>query len=125
MKDPRVYLAHILECIRRIESYATKGKNAFFGDTLIQDAIIRNFEIIGEAAKRIPEPYRVSNPEIPWSRLAAFRDVLIHQYDEVILPRVWEIIEGELTPLKAAITSIMPPLEQLEREINGEYGELL
>jgi len=57
VKDPRVYLAHILECIARIESYVAKGKDSFFAESLIQDAVIRNFEIIGEAAKRMPDAY--------------------------------------------------------------------
>jgi uncharacterized protein with HEPN domain len=120
VKDPRVFLAHILECIGRIESYVAKGKEAFFAATLIQDAIIRNFEVIGEAAKRIPDSYRQENPTIPWRNLAAFRDVLIHQYEGVSLPRVWEVIERDLPSLKAAIASLLPPLDQLERELNGE-----
>jgi uncharacterized protein with HEPN domain len=88
VKDPRVYLAHILECIERIESYAGKGKDAFLAESMIQDAVIRNFEVIGEAAKRIPDAYRQANPSIPWRNLAAFRDVLIHQYEGVNPARV-------------------------------------
>ena len=65
MKDPRVYLAHILECIRRIESYVAKGKETFLAEPIIQDAVFRNFEVIGEAAKRIPDAYRHANPGIP------------------------------------------------------------
>ena len=120
MKDPRVYLAHILECIGRIESYVANGKDAFFAEPLIQDAVIRNFEVIGEAAKRLPDTYRQANPSIPWRSLAAFRDVLIHQYEGVSLPDVWQVIERELPILKAAIAALLPPLDQLEREIAGE-----
>ena len=120
MKDPRVYLAHILECIGRIESYVAKGKDSFFGEPLIQDAVIRNFEVIGEAAKRVPDAYRLENPTIPWRSLAAFRDVLIHQYEGVSPPDVWEVIEKELPPLKRAIASLLPPLDQLEKEIAGD-----
>ena len=54
-KDPRVYLAQILERIKRILAYTAEGKEAFFADARTQDAVIRNFEVIGEAAKRIPE----------------------------------------------------------------------
>ena len=120
MKDPRVYIAHILECIGRIESYVANGKDSFFAESLIQDAVIRNFEVIGEAAKRIPEAYRQANPCIPWRSLAAFRDVLIHQYEGVNPLRVWQIIESDLPGLKAAIASLLPPLDQLEKEIAGE-----
>ena len=107
MKDTRVYLAHILECIGRIESYVAKGKEAFFAEPLIQDAVIRNFEVIGEAAKRVPDAYRL-------------RDVLIHQYEGVSLPDLWQVIETELPILKAAIAALLPPLDELEREIAGE-----
>lgn len=55
IKDPRVYLAQILECITRIVTYTAGGKQRFLNDPLVQDAVIRNFEIIGEAAKRIPK----------------------------------------------------------------------
>jgi uncharacterized protein with HEPN domain len=120
VKDPRVYLAHILECIQRIESYVATGDESFLSQPLIQDAVIRNFEVIGEAAKRIPDSYRTANPSIPWRNLSAFRDVLIHQYEGVSLLKVWEIIERDLPGLKAAIQSLLPPLDQLEREINGE-----
>ena len=120
MKYPRVYLAQILECIGRITSYTARGREAFFADSLIQDAVIRNFEVIGEAAKRVPEEYRQAHQEIPWRSLAAFRDVLIHQYEGVSLPEVWRVVETELPGLKKAIAAILPPLDQLEKEIAGE-----
>jgi len=119
-RDPRVYLAQIMERIERIKRYTASGKEAFFSDSLIQDAVIRNFEVIGEAAKRIPEQYRCEHPEIPWRGLASFRDVLIHQYEGVSLPEVWVIIERDLPGLYQAITAILPPLDQLERELAGE-----
>jgi uncharacterized protein with HEPN domain len=65
-KDPRLYLAQILERIDRIKEYTASGKQAFFADRRTQDAVIRNFEVIGEAAKRIPEDYRKEQPALPW-----------------------------------------------------------
>jgi len=119
-KDPRVYLAQILERIDRIIRYTAKGKEAFFADPLIQDAVIRNFEIIGEAAKRIPEEYRKKHSSIPWRGLSGFRDVLIHQYGGVSIAEVWRIVERDISGLKEAIAAMLPPLEQLEKEIAGE-----
>ena len=84
--DPRVYLAHILECARRIEHYIASGEDAFQRDTMIQDAVIRNFEVIGEAAKRLPDDYCANHAEIPWRLMAGFRDVLIHGYEGAAAP---------------------------------------
>jgi uncharacterized protein with HEPN domain len=77
-KDPRICLVQILESIERITAYTKAGKESFFSDPIIQDAVIRNLEVIGEAAKRIPEEYRASLPAIPWRGIAGLRDVLIH-----------------------------------------------
>lgn len=119
-KDPRVYLAQILERIDRIVEYTAEGKDVFFTDSRTQDAVIRNFEVIGEAAKRIPDGYRKENKEIPWRQLAGLRDVLIHQYEGVSLSEIWQIVERDLKPLRQAIATILPPLDELEKQIAEE-----
>jgi uncharacterized protein with HEPN domain len=119
-KDPRVYLAHILERATRIEEYVRDGEAAFMHDTKTQDAVIRNFEVIGEAAKRVPLEYREEHPSIPWQLMADFRDVLIHGYEGVDLGRVWITACRDLPAVRATIAAILPPLEQLERELAGE-----
>lgn len=119
-KDPRVYLAHILECIQKIERFTVGGEDRFLEDELVHDAVLRNFEVIGEAAKRLDDAYRSEHAEIPWRALAGLRDVLIHQYEGVDLEKVWAIVEGELPGLRKAIAALLPPLDQLERELAGE-----
>jgi len=119
-KDPRVYLAHILECAGRIESYLPAEEKSFLEDAKTQDAVIRNLEIIGEAAKRVPEEYRQCHPDIPWRLMAGLRDVLIHAYEGVDLKRVWRIARDDLPRVKKAIATILPPLDQLERELAGD-----
>jgi len=121
-KDPRVYLAHILECIQRIERFTAGGKKRFLSDVMMQDAVLRNFEVIGEAAKRLDDAYRAAHPQIPWRALAGLRDVLIHEYEGVDLERVWAVVDTELPGLSKAISALLPPLDQLERELAGEGG---
>jgi uncharacterized protein with HEPN domain len=84
---------------------------------MLQDAVIRNFEIIDEAAKRVPEAYRRAHSQIPWRLMDGFRDVLIHAYEGVDLKRVWQIVRNDLLLVKAAIEKILPPLEELEKEL--------
>jgi uncharacterized protein with HEPN domain len=121
-KDPRVYLAHILERADRIETYVRDGEGAFMRDTKTQDAVIRNVEVIGEAAKRVPAGYRATHPSVPWQLMAGFRDVLIHGYEGVDLGRVWVTATRDLTLVRKAILAILPPLAQLERELAGDDG---
>ncbi len=119
-KDRRVYLAHILECAQKIEQFTVDGKDRFLRDAMVKDAVLRNFSIIGEAAKRIDDSYRTAHPEIPWRALAGLRDVLIHQYEGIDPERVWTIVERELPDLREAIAAFLPTLDQLEREIAGD-----
>lgn len=116
-KDPRVYLAHILERAARIERYIRDGEAAFLRDDKTQDAVIRNLEVIGEAAKRVPDEYRSLHPAIPWRSMAGFRDVLIHGYEGVDLGRVWSTAARDLPVARAAIAAVLPPLDELEREL--------
>ena len=119
-KDPRVYLSHILECFLKIERFKQVGREVFLHEELVQDAVLRNFEVIGEAAKRLDDTYRTDHPVIPWRAIAGLRDVLIHQYEGANLEQVWNIVEKDLPGLKKSIKGLLPPLEQLERELAGE-----
>ncbi|RMG87516.1 MAG: DUF86 domain-containing protein [Chloroflexi bacterium] len=111
MKDPRLHLEHILEAITRIEAYTREGRAAFMQSTLIQDAVVRNFEIIGEATKRLPQTLREQYPSVPWSEISGFRDVLIHAYHRVDWNEVWLTIERDLPPFKQQIEHIYQTLK--------------
>lgn len=107
MKDDRLYLIHISECIQRIESYVQGGYESFAKSRLTQDAVIRNFEIMGEAAKQISERLKESHPQVPWKRITGFRDVLIHDYVGIDSDEVWRIVERDLPTLKKQIESLL------------------
>ena len=100
MKDDKVYLHSILESIVKIETYTNSGKEEFMTSGIIQDAVIRNLEIIGEAAKRVSQGLKEQTAEIPWRQMAGLRDVLIHDYMGISLNIVWNVVQNELPQLK-------------------------
>ena len=110
MKDERLYLSNIQECIERIEEYTKGGKEEFMATKIIQDAVIRNFEIIGEATKRLSPELRSKYSDVPWQQMAGLRDVLIHDYLKVNLNLVWQIIEQNLSDLKRQVKAIIENL---------------
>lgn len=100
-KPPEVFLAHMFECCERIETY-TKGinKRAFLADTKTQDAVIRQLEIMGEAARLIAASAMEDSP-IPVKAIVGMRNLLIHDYLGVDLEIVWKTVKRELPRLKA------------------------
>jgi uncharacterized protein with HEPN domain len=107
VSDDRLYIIHISECLQRIESYTAGGRDAFMGDPRTQDAVLRNFEVIGEAAKRVSTETRERTPQVPWRRLAGLRDVLIHRYERVDLNEVWQVVERDLPNLKHSVEALL------------------
>jgi uncharacterized protein with HEPN domain len=111
MKDEAVYLQHIADSIARIKKYSTGGSPQFFAETIVQDAVIRNLEIIGEAVKRLSDSTRQQAPEVPWQQIAGMRDVLIHNYFGVRLDRVWQVVERDLPELEQAVSRLLTTRE--------------
>ena len=111
MSDDRLYLIHILESIERIEDYTREGRETFMDSPMAQDAVIRNFEIIGEDVKQIPEFLKKKCPDVPWRRIAGLRDILIHQYMSVDLEAVWAIVGDDLPEFKQAVTEILAGMQ--------------
>jgi len=110
-KEILVYVEDVLESISKIEEY-TKGISGeeFYGNTELQDAVLRRLEIIGEAVKNVPQEFRDKYPAIPWKKIAGMRDVLIHEYAGVIMERVWNVVIGDLPELKSRMLSVKKDL---------------
>ena len=107
MKDDKVFLQNILECIVKIEKYTNDGKEKFMSSDLIQDAVHRNLEIIGEATKKISQVTTEQHQEIPWRQMAGLCDVLIHDYMGIDLYIVWNVVHNELPKLKLNIMELL------------------
>jgi uncharacterized protein with HEPN domain len=110
MKDQRQYCLDILRRIAQIERFTSEGEQAFMADDRTQEAVVRCFEVVGEAIKRLDTNLTAQHPDFPWRSYAGFRDVLIHQYDSIQLSKVWEAVRDDLIPLKQVITSILDKL---------------
>jgi len=107
MRDEQVWFSDILDALEKIYRYTSVGKEQFFLDTQVQDAVVRNLEIIGEAASQVPEEIRIQYPDIPWRGMSTLRNMLIHQYHRVDYDRVWAVIEKDLPSLKNQIENIV------------------
>jgi uncharacterized protein with HEPN domain len=108
-----VYFLHILDAIATIESYVTGlTEESFRQNRLIQDGVIRNLEIIGEATKKLPKSLTNIYPNVEWKKIAGMRDVLIHDYFGVDLERVWVVVKNRLPDLKKNVTQILNDLNK-------------
>jgi uncharacterized protein with HEPN domain len=107
VKDDRLYLLHVLDCISRIERYTADGKEAFFRDTKTQDAVLRNLQTLTESVQRLSPELKGGRPEIDWRSIATFRNVAVHGYLGIDFDLVWDIVEHDLPDPKKAIGAIL------------------
>ena len=103
MKDERLYLHHMLERCERVAGFIAGGRDAFFASEQQQDAVIRNLEVIGEAAKRVSPELRTTLPELDWRRICGMRDVLIHGYIGVDIEEVWNVASPHLPEVHSSL----------------------
>ena len=106
-KDNSVYLRHILDSIERIEEYTKEvSKEQFMSKNIIQAAVIREIEIIGEATKMLDNKFKETHNAIPWKGVAGMRDKLIHGYFGVDLETIWKTIKEDIPYLKKELTKL-------------------
>lgn len=107
MKDDIVYLRHIEDCIRRIEEDTAGGRDGFLASHTLQDAVIRNLQTLAESTQRLSDALKDANPEIEWYRIAAFRNVLVHDYLGVDIEKIWEITQRDVPALKSVVSKML------------------
>ena len=111
MKDDRLYLIHIKECIERVIMYTEEGKDVFFADIKTQDAVMRNLQILAESTQRLSDSLKELHPEVDWRNISGFRNVAVHEYLSIDLKMIWDIVEQDLPVLDEQIEAILRELD--------------
>jgi uncharacterized protein with HEPN domain len=110
MRSERERLLDILEAIERIEKYASRGREAFDSDELIQNWMVNHITMIGEACRALPDDFQASYTEVDWADIIAMRNILVHHYFGIDLDAVWSVVERDIPELKLNIQAILSQL---------------
>ncbi|MBZ0254344.1 MAG: DUF86 domain-containing protein [Candidatus Methylomirabilis sp.] len=104
------YLLDILLAARRVLRFCDGVTRAeFLKNEILQNAVMRPIQIVGEAARKISPEFKAAHPEIPWTGMIGLRNKLVHEYFRVDLERVWDVIEADIPPLVPMIEPLVPP----------------
>lgn len=101
-------LEDIVTCCNKVRRYTqAMSFSAFVKDDRTYDAVVRNLEVIGEAAKKLPKSFRDQNPEIAWRKIAGLRDVLAHGYFDLEAKIIWDVVENHVPALRKAVKAML------------------
>ena len=107
-RDPLVLLEDILLAIQKIGRYTSQmDHDAFITDDLVVDGVARNLEIIGEAARQLPDEYKRAHTEIPWTQIAGLRNRIVHDYFGLDLEIIWQIVQHDLPELENQVSALL------------------
>lgn len=115
-RDDRAFIEDMLARIDLVDEFTADGHDAFMKSRMMQEAVIRALEVIGEAARNVSEPVREAHPEVPWRQIRAFRNFVAHVYWDIKMTRIWEIVETDLPKLKPQLQAILASLPTDEDE---------
>jgi uncharacterized protein with HEPN domain len=104
-KDNAVYVEHMLDCILRIDEYI-ESKELFYDSRLVQDAVVRNLQVMAESSQRLSDEIKNKHPDIPWNDISGFRNILVHDYLGIDLDVIWSVVEQELPGLEKILNEI-------------------
>jgi uncharacterized protein with HEPN domain len=106
--DDAARLGHIYDAICRIETYVSGiDKPAFLANGMMQDAVVRQIEIIGEAARNISDELQKKHPELPWIEMHAIRNKIVHDYLEINTDIIWDTVQNDLPTLKPLLENLL------------------
>lgn len=107
------YLLDMLLAARKVREFTEKATwDQFETDDLTQNAVMRQIQIIGEAARKVSVQYQQEHPEIPWKGIIGMRHRLVHEYFNIIPQRVWDVVAEDIPELIRLIEPLVPPEEQ-------------
>ena len=106
-----MYLQHIMECLDAIAGYTSEGRGLFLADRKTQKATLREFQELAESTQRLSSELKDRHPDLPWTAIAGFRNVLVHDYLGISLSRVWDITQRDLPTLRAAVVLMLAETE--------------
>lgn len=112
MNADRFRVLDAIEQVELISQFSQKGRDAFFGDVMVQSAILHRLTLLGEACRALTAAVRETHPEVPWRQIIAFRNVLIHEYFGIDLELVWTIVVEHIPTLGAQLRAIADSLPE-------------